>query len=62
MRPPPGYVQGNKVCCLRKVLYGLKQAGCTWYTKMDKWLKDQGYERIKSDHGLYACCGDSRKG
>ena len=50
---PPGYAEGDKVCRLHKALYGLKQAGHTWYIKIDKWLKDQGYERIESDHGLY---------
>ncbi|SPO25882.1 uncharacterized protein UTRI_03247 [Ustilago trichophora] len=53
MRAPPGYAEGDKVCRLCKALYGLKQAGRTWYIKIDKWLKDQGYERIESDHGLY---------
>lgn len=57
MHPPPGYAQGDKVCWLRKALYGLKQAGCTWYMKIDKWLKLQGYKHIESDHGLYVCIG-----
>ncbi|GJV21539.1 retrotransposon protein, putative, ty1-copia subclass [Tanacetum coccineum] len=33
MRQPPGYEQGNKVCLLKKYLYGLKQSPRQWYRR-----------------------------
>ncbi|GJT70656.1 retrotransposon protein, putative, ty1-copia subclass [Tanacetum coccineum] len=38
MRQPPGYEQGNKVCLLKKSLYGLKQSPRQWYKRFDEYM------------------------
>ncbi|GKB34227.1 retrotransposon protein, putative, ty1-copia subclass, partial [Tanacetum coccineum] len=38
MRHPPGYKQGNKVCLLKKSVYGLKQSPRQWYRRFDKYM------------------------
>nr|GEX68173.1 retrotransposon protein, putative, Ty1-copia subclass [Tanacetum cinerariifolium] len=38
MRQPPGYEQGNKVCLLKKSLYGLKQSPRQWYRRFDEYM------------------------
>ena len=56
MRQPDGYVVAGKehlVCKLNKSLYGLKQAGRSWYTKIDKVLLDLGFGHLHSDHCVY---------
>ncbi len=45
--------QKHKVCLLLKTLYGLKQAGKVWYTKIDEFFHNQGLTRSKSNHNLY---------
>ena len=61
MRPPPlpdsmsaslG-IKRHQVCRLNKSLYGLKQAGRTWYHKADKTLLDIGFRRSSYDSALY---------
>lgn len=44
---------GNKVCLLKKALYGLRQAGRSWYTKLDESLRKLGAEPTKSDPCVY---------
>lgn len=39
---------------LKKALYGLKQAPRAWYTKINKFSLDQGFQRSPSEHTLYA--------
>ena len=41
------------VCCLLKLLYGLKQAGNAWNTKFDNMMKDLAYEDTKSNYCCY---------
>nr|QBH67570.1 retrovirus-related pol polyprotein [Ustilago esculenta] len=41
------------VCKLNKSLYGLKQAGCTWYQKADSTLTNIGFKRSNYDSALY---------
>nr|QBH67436.1 hypothetical protein UE_1370 [Ustilago esculenta] len=41
------------VCKLNKSLYGLKQAGCTWYQKADSTLTDIGFKQSNYDSTLY---------
>ena len=41
------------VCKLKKTFYGLKQAPRTWFWRLDKYLKQQGYKRGAADNNLY---------
>jgi len=57
MEQPEGYVAAGKedlVCVLKKSLYGLKQAGRTWYHKIDVALKRQGFTALEADHCVYS--------
>ena len=41
------------VCKLKKALYGLKQAPRAWFSRLDNYLKQQGYIRGAIDNNLY---------
>lgn len=41
------------VCKLNKSLYGLKQAGRQWYSKIDHTFLSLGFRRLESDHCIY---------
>ena len=44
---PEGFLfSGNKdyVCKLNKALYGLKQAPRAWFSRLDSYLKQQGFK------------------
>ena len=43
----------NYVCKLKKALYGLKQAPRAWFSRLDNYLKQQGYRREAIDNNLY---------
>ncbi len=55
MLQPEGFEVGrpDHVCRLRKLLYGLKQAGRVWNKTLHSVLSSMGFKRIQSDHGLY---------
>ena len=56
MRQPEGFIDPNnpnKVCKLRKGLYGLKQGGRIWNEKIDTYLKSQGYTPSDADPCIY---------
>ena len=56
MEFPEGYMppnQKSKVLRLLRAIYGLKQAGLTWWRTLDKSMKNLGFERLKSDAGLF---------
>nr|QBH67611.1 putative Ty1-copia subclass retrotransposon protein [Ustilago esculenta] len=59
MRQPPlptSMIQSGSqslVCKLNKSLYGLKQAGCTWYQKADSTLTNIGFKQSNYDSTLY---------
>ena len=38
---------------LKKELYGLKQAPRVWFSRLEKYLKQQGYIRGATDSNLY---------
>jgi hypothetical protein len=56
MEQPDGFqVQEakNHVYRLKKALYGLKQAPRAWYSRLDKYLKQQGYIKCNTDSNIY---------
>ena len=56
MKQPPGYVNPrhpNKVCRLRKSLYGLKQSARCWNETFDNYLKSEGYKSCPTDFCVY---------
>ncbi|CAM8906690.1 unnamed protein product [Rhodiola kirilowii] len=56
MRQPDGFVIGNKeekVCLLKKSLYGLKQSPRQWYRRFDEFMINQGYLRSAYDWCIY---------
>lgn len=55
MRMPPGFhsQQQGMVCCLRKSLYGLRQAPRRWFAKLAAVLKNYGFSQSYSDYSLF---------
>jgi hypothetical protein len=53
---PQGFeVHGREshVCRLKKALYGLKQAPRAWYSRIDSYLQQMGFEKSEADPNLY---------
>jgi hypothetical protein len=53
---PDGFVIHEKeshVCRLKKSMYGLKQAPCAWYEKIDGYLMSLGFNKNVVDLNLY---------
>eukprot|EP00253_Pinus_taeda_P033359 PITA_33359 len=53
---PPGYEvagQEHKVCKLKKALYGLKQAPRAWYSRIDAYLIENGFDKCDGEPTLY---------
>ncbi|CAH9141796.1 unnamed protein product [Cuscuta epithymum] len=56
MKPPPGFLSSRPglVCCLRKSLYGLRQAPRCWFAKLTAALKKYGFSQSYSDYSLFS--------
>jgi hypothetical protein len=53
---PKGFILSEKedyVCILKKALYGLKQAPRAWYSRLDRYLQQQGFRKGNADNNLY---------
>ena len=54
---PPGCLmlekQSQKVCRLKKSLYGLKQSPRAWFGRFTKSMRTFGYRQSNSDHTLF---------
>ena len=54
MEFPEGFVPPHlKVLRLLHALYGLKQAGLTLWNELNESMKELGFERLKTDAGLF---------
>ncbi|GKV11406.1 hypothetical protein SLEP1_g22667 [Rubroshorea leprosula] len=54
MKPPPGLTHPpNKVCRLRRVLYGLKQSPRAWYAKFSVIVSEFGFTSSPHDTALF---------
>src|SRR5579871_807696 len=56
MKQPEGFIEEGKenlVCRLHKSLYGLKQAGRTWYNKLHESLVEIKFSRYNADYSIY---------
>lgn len=54
MKQPEGYTDGtDRVCLLKKSIYGLKQAGREWNSTLDRILRKSGLMRSKFDPCVY---------
>ena len=56
MEQPQGFVapgQSDKVCLLKKAIYGLKQASRAWNLQFNQVLLELGFKRTHSDAGIY---------
>ena len=41
------------MCRLKRVMYGLKQAPCAWYTQIDSYFTGHGFTKSEADANLY---------
>src|SRR5712672_2421580 len=56
MEQPIGFITPGtetKVCRLKRAIYGLKQASCTWNLQFHGFLTGIGYMRMHADAGVY---------
>jgi hypothetical protein len=61
MQQPSGFSDGTeRVCRLRKSLYGLKQSSAVWYDTISKFIISMGYEVSKVDQCLFLQNKDSQ--
>ena len=47
------YGRESHVCRLHKALYGLKQAPQAWYSRIDSYLQQLGFEKSEANPNLY---------
>lgn len=58
---PQGYKVPKKgmVCCLKKSLYGLRQASRNWYSKLSQALVEYRFQESHADHSLFTYANGS---
>lgn len=64
MSPPPGFEKvfgQNKVCRLKKSLYGLKQSPRAWFERFGRAVKSYGYNQSQADHTMFYKHSESGK-
>src|SRR5882762_3529663 len=61
MEQPEGFEQGEpgQVLCLKRSLYGLKEASRMWYQKLQTVLIDIGVHCVEVDSSIYVLTGES---
>ena len=61
MDQPPGYVTQweNKICHLRKAIYGLKQRSRVWFKKFSITISGINFHRCHSNHSVFVRCAKS---
>jgi hypothetical protein len=53
---PEGFLLSERedyVCRLKKAMYGLKKSPRAWYSRLDKYLQQQGFRKGNADRNLY---------
>jgi hypothetical protein len=58
MEQPQGFIttgSETQVCCLRKAIYGLKQASRQWNLQFHGVLTGLGFKQTYADAGIYVC-------
>lgn len=53
--------KSEKVCLLKKAIYGLKQAGRQWFAKLDRKLKELCFKQSHADPCIYVRCSGGEK-
>lgn len=53
MDPPPGINCRDKVCKLKKALYGSKQSPRAWFGRFSNFMKTVGYKQSDADHTFF---------
>ena len=56
MQIPPGFESTNnsdKVCKLRKSIYGLKQSPRAWFDRLTRVVKEDGFIQCQTDHTMF---------
>jgi len=58
VKQPPGFEDGsNRVCKLKKALYGLRESPRAWYECFDDYIQKLGFKRSNNDYCLYIGTG-----
>ena len=58
---PEGFDVENRelhVCRFHRALYELNQAPQVWYSRIDSYLWEMGFQRSEADHNLYFLIGE----
>ncbi|GLT45830.1 hypothetical protein SLA2020_196340 [Shorea laevis] len=63
VQQPEGFIisgHEDEVYKLKKALYGLKQAPRSWYSRIDSFLLQQGFQRSENEPTLYVKCNSGQ--